>query len=487
MKILYFSLLLAIALLLINPLSARADIAPPDQPSGANPLPGNEPTLVRMLAEEVLIDVLRNTPQSSLGQARVTANFTMQNLGREAETMAVRFPLTFFGQVSGDQDASSEIKEVKVRVDGRQVATRRVDYGWLDYPNSPWIEFEVTFPPGETLPIEVTYLQEGVGEYPYISFDYTLETGAGWDGTIGSADLIVRLPYDANSQNVIFDEQIGWAMTTPGGILDGREVRWHYEDLNPDYEHNLQVALVMPQVWRRVLDEQERIANNPEDGEAWGRLGKLYKEASRLRKGNRSDAGGQELHQMSVQAYEKAVDLRPNDAAWHAGFADLLWGHYYYEQYFLDQPDHGEMLRALQELDRALAIDPRQARAQEILLDISFAVPEAVARQEEGFTISWLTATPTNRPSATPETVEPTQLAPSITPAPSATATSVPVTPTVLRETPTQPQTSPAQVTLTPPENIPQAGRGGGLCGGAALLPLGVIVWASRRKGRYSK
>ena len=482
MKTIRFSLLLVLALLLIYPLPVRADIAPPDWPSGANPLPGNAATRVRMLSEEVLIDVLGRAPQSSLGQARVTARFTMLNLGDQDERMPVRFPLTFFGQSPGDPVPSSELKDVKVKVNGRPTATRRVEYSWLDEPASPWAEFDVTFPPGVEVPVEVTYLQEGAGEYPFISLEYTLETGAGWDGTIGAADLVVRLPYEASPQNVIFDEQIGWSQTTPGGVFDGREVRWHYEDLEPGWEHNLQVSLVMPPAWRRVLDEQANVERNPADGEAWGRLGKLYKEISRLRRGYRSDPGGQALYRLSLDAYEQALELLPEDAAWHAGFADLLYGHYYYDQYFLDQPDHRELLRALEHLDRALALDPRQEKALAVIEDMSYAMPEAVIFEDDRYELLWLTATPTRLPSETPEPAISTPVLPGSTPAPGAKPSPEPVTQTAPARSPTLALPSPAQVTLTPPESPPQPGPAGGLCGGAALLPLGVAVGIGVRR-----
>ena len=49
----------------------------------------------------------------------------------------------------------------------------------------------------------MSYTVNGYGYYPQIAFDYVLETGAGWNGTIGSADIIVDLPYDASDLNVL--------------------------------------------------------------------------------------------------------------------------------------------------------------------------------------------------------------------------------------------------------------------------------------------
>src|SRR5512133_908692 len=79
--------------LLALPSTAGADIAPPAQPPGSNPVPGTEQTQVRMVSETVILEVQGITPKNSLGQAKVGATFIMRNLGESAEQMAVRFPV----------------------------------------------------------------------------------------------------------------------------------------------------------------------------------------------------------------------------------------------------------------------------------------------------------------------------------------------------------------------------------------------------------
>jgi hypothetical protein len=89
-RILPFFLVLII--LIINPIPVCADVAPPEQLPGVNPIPGSEGTHVRLIAETVLIDIQERVPENVLGTAKVTASFTMQNLGTSDEAMAVRFP-----------------------------------------------------------------------------------------------------------------------------------------------------------------------------------------------------------------------------------------------------------------------------------------------------------------------------------------------------------------------------------------------------------
>lgn len=454
------TLLLAFLILwLALPAPARADVAPPGQPPGSNPQPGDELTQVRMLAETVLIEVQARAPEGSLGRALVTADFTMHNLGAEAETMAVRFP------IAADSGFSTypEILGLIVEVDGRTIPIRRTTgpdpvYGGADVP---WAEFDVTFPPGADVLIRVRYTLEGSGEYPFIAFYYILATGAGWKGSIGSADVILRLPYEASLQNVIFETEIGWATTTPGGVLEGREVRWHFEDLEPTQADNMQIALVMPSAWERALAERANLAANPDDGEAWGRLGKLYKEITFLRRDYRRDAGGLELYTLSVEAYERAVSLLLDDALWHAGFADLLAFHALYAAY-AGEDVTAEAVRAMQEIQAALALKPDDPKVREIADEIFWTFNghpfEGAVREEGGeYVFLWLTATPTPRPSATAEEASPT---PTVEP----TATRAPA------RTSAPPATSPA----APSAGLP-------LCGGA-LLPLALLVARRRRR-----
>ena len=76
-KSLTICLIMTFALLML-PSSALADVAPPVNPPGSNPQPGTENTQVRMLAETVLIEIQST---AELGSARVTADFSMRNLG----------------------------------------------------------------------------------------------------------------------------------------------------------------------------------------------------------------------------------------------------------------------------------------------------------------------------------------------------------------------------------------------------------------------
>ena len=398
-RIFRFAVVILVMAVTSVPFDVRADVAPPANPPGANPGAGTEGT-------------------------QVTADFTMRNLGSETERMAVRFPLS----ADNGFGAFPEISDLRVKVNGRDVSTRRVmeeDPVW-GADLAPWAAFDMTFPPNQDVQIQVTYTIQGTGEYPYVAFNYIFHTGEGWKDSIGAADLIVRLPYEANPFNVILDEQTGWSLTTPGGVFEGNQIKWRFENLEPTRENDFEISLIMPSAWTKALNERRNVQNNPNDGEAWGRLGKLYKEMFFFRRGFRHDAGGQEIYQLSVEAYERAVTLLPDDALWHAGFADLLAIHAYYASWEGGDAT-AEALRSMQEIDIALGLAPNDPKVKEIAEKIYFFFPDAVELLESGYEFLWLTATPVLptptfapalEPTSTPEATSTAPLAETAVPIP---------------------------------------------------------------------
>ena len=104
-------------------------------------------------------------------------------------------------------------------------------------------------------------------------------------------------------------------MTSPGATLNGHELRWHYENLEPTSKNNLEVSLIWPNDWQGLLAKQQTVEKNPNDGEAWGQLGKAYKELIFYHHDMRQDEGGEEMYRNSVVAYDKAYPPATTAAA----------------------------------------------------------------------------------------------------------------------------------------------------------------------------
>lgn len=422
--------------LLAIPSAVKADIAPPAQPPGSNPAPGTEQTQVRMVSETVILEVLGDTPKDSLGQAKVSATFIMRNLGDAAEQMAVRFPVG----ASDGRGNMPEIKEMSVSVDGKRVSTRAIsgeDPGGMSGA-VPWIEFDVTFAPGVDVPIQASYLLEAAGEQPFVWFNYVFSTGAGWKGTIGSAVLFVRFPYEVSELNVLPNVNGGVVEMVEGHKFSANELKWVFNDFEPAAKDNFSITMAAPKLWQELLREQAWVSRNTWDGESWGRVGRLSKVLafSSRRRGFRAweisnDRGAQALYQMSVEAYENAVRLEKLDQLWHAGFADLL-GYYAYYAGIEGIDTMPETLRALEEMDMALRLARKDERVLEVANELTFYVNGGMVQNGNGYDFPWLTATPTTTstatavpPTETPQvdTVTATLVRPSETPQPSATAT----------------------------------------------------------------
>ncbi len=462
--------LLVLLASMLTPLRARADVAPPEQPPGASIVPGRENTQVRMIAETVTLTVLPKPATLQLAQATTEAVFTMRNLGTETETMQARFPLTFWNDRDDGFGNFPEISDIKIFVNGNGVPTQRINADFtgaagVAYQQAPWAAFDVSFPPNSDVTITVRYTSNGYGYEPNVAFRYILETGAGWHGTIGSADVVVKLPYPASEENVIKEsESVGFGETSPGMQMVENTVRWHFEDFEPTAENNISVLLAVPSYWQKVLDWRAHVEQDPNDGEIWGQLGKAIKEVNRASKGYpREDAGGQKLYQEAVLAYEKAVTLLPNDALWHYGFADLLWTHTFFAN--MGKPTDVETIaRLASALNQSLTLNPKDQKVKDLADEVSRTYPWAIRQTDDGYDYPVLTATPTNIPAT-------------VTPSPEASSTPQPQ----IMPTQTPPPVTATDAPLSPTP-APQAGLP--LCGGAGaiVLPALAAFWFASKK-----
>ncbi len=438
-----FAVLVIVLSMLAAPASSvHADVAPPEQPPGSNPQPGAETTQVRMVSETVTLDILSIVPAGSLGQALVNASFTMRNLGSAAESMAVRFPLG----VADERSGNARINDFKVKVDGKSAVLREITGNdpYYDFGTVPWVEFDVVFPPEKDVNILVNYTLEAGGETPFSMFSYVFSTGAGWNGTIGSAALVVRFPYEVSELNVLPSYRADEANLVQDHKLSPMELKWTWTEFTPERGDNFEITTVTPSLWRKTLVLEAQLAETPNDGESWGMLGKLYKSfafnsrGKGFRFGNiTGDAGASALYERSLAAYEKAVTYKPLDAQWHAGFADLLMYHAYFAG-LEGISNTAEMIRGLGELDTALKLAPQDAKVLEIAEQDAWYAGDGMAKEGERYTFPWLTATPapTAKPIGTEigtVTLEPPTPEATTTNQPKATSTPV-VTPTTARD-----------------------------------------------------
>lgn len=362
-------------LILALALPVLGDAAPPEQAPGSSIGPEGG-TQVRMVAEQVILDIRASERNRDSHYpraedrvvAQVSATFLMRNLGTAAEQMQVRFPL---------QDAShsyynypTDIEDFRVRVAGQPVATTTIS-GRLPSTKEDihWAAFPVLFPPGQEVTIEVSYLTRPTGYLPAARFGYLLETGAGWRDTIGSVDLIARLPYPASEENVLLgpDRTNAGAsyQTTPGGQFVGNEVRWHWDELEPTAANNLFINILVPQTWEQIMAGRAAVEARSDDAAAWLALAQAH--AAAVTNDFPTDSHDP-YAALSEQALARAVALSPDSAELHTQLAQLKWDHLMVQA--LLPPNHSILPSILAELHQTLTLDPTYEPALTLLAEI---------------------------------------------------------------------------------------------------------------------
>jgi hypothetical protein len=247
-----FSLVIA-CLLVINP--ALADVAPPSMPPGSNPSPDAQ-TKVQMSAESITFSVQEITDHSSayfvsdFSSAQVNGIFTMRNRGAADESMQVRFPLADPGGMGSGFFTYPEVLNFSASMDGLLKPTTVISLTNPQGDTEPpvrWAAFDVTFPVTRAVIISVSYSISPTGYLPDAIYAYVLSTGSGWAGPIGKADIALRLPYTATSENVVLDK------STRGARFVNGELRWRRLNLEPTAKDDWFVTLVSPNIWRDIV------------------------------------------------------------------------------------------------------------------------------------------------------------------------------------------------------------------------------------------
>lgn len=362
--------LLALTVWLAASSPARADVAPPPAAPGAALAP-EATTAVRMVAERVVLSVEAVEPKgASNGLASdtmvgtVEADFTLRNDGEAPETMAVRFPLWRDAfEVALPDGFAAEVDGAAVAVatvdgSGTPIATGRTSGS--DRPAQGWASFPVTFAPGVDTRIVVRYRVALTGYPPYGTFHYVLDTGAAWAGVIGDAEVVVRLPHPIDKANVALDADSMWDTgPQPAGFaVEGNDVVWRFDDLEPTEADNIRLTVLDPAVWQAIGAARAAAANTPESVESWRALGTALNAALYTSRdvGVVTVADSEALAAEARAAFERALARAPDDVETLVAYAlhvDGAAGVLFYADF---EPD----ARAI--IDRALAAAPDDPR-----------------------------------------------------------------------------------------------------------------------------
>lgn len=308
---------------------ARADVGVPPAHPGYSLSPGDLVTNVQMVSEEVVI-VINEDPF----KASVEAVFHMRNNGTEDEEIEVWFPfgerLTYSKGLSliQVQDFQTWVENEKMDITIEQ----------SDEWNLIWAHWPVTFPADTPVMIRVSYeLSPDFLSQPFWfgGFHYILETGAGWQGVIEKAEIIVQTPYPLD----VLDDLLGINYlfhASPGGFsVNPSGVQWLFNDLEPTEADNINFSMLSPENWRAIYESYLALESNPDKWETHESLARGLsswigtKEAAELN-GDTAAAGEiTELIELAGNSYKKVLELSPPDKS---RYISAL-------HYFMDYPD----------------------------------------------------------------------------------------------------------------------------------------------------
>lgn len=319
--------------------------------------------MVQMMSERVVIDL--RPPWSDGIDADVTANFVMRNQGTVDEQMDVGFPLNGPGDMNPD-GSITKLRNLTVKINGLSITPQYTSEDkWLtnkdqDVVAGDWAVFNVLFPAGKDVAIEVNYKQPPKYVAPMTEYDYILISGAGWYGPIGRGDIIFRLPYTILKGENFFDaEYVNGQDWLSSGIIVENEARWHFENLEP--RRDWSVNVIRPKDWEAVLSARQAVISNQYDAKLWLELGEAYSYSSKEAGGklcNHSDA--------AITAYQQSVALKPDWAEAHALLAGEYYCAYWDSNFTSSGLDLNLQQAAFQELSVALALDPNNQAALDL-------------------------------------------------------------------------------------------------------------------------
>jgi hypothetical protein len=357
--------LLGVLLALIIPSPVQADVGvQPVLPGGSNIEP-EEQTPIQMSAELVTMKVRSATeadntiiqlnPQTYGIQykpvwysavAEVTAEFTMTNPTSDSVSLTAWFPLasaleSVSWQLNPDESVPY-IASFHVAVDGNSL-----DYSVSELPNPkgadkpqlPWASFLVTFPAGQETRIQVHYLLPLVQAIKgnALALYYVFQTGAGWAGPIGQAELVLNLPYPASDGTLVRvlpgSLRIPYASAYPqvaipsGGVMKGSQARWTWTNFEPTSQDDFAVWLMDPALWKQLEADQAAVQADSSNGLAWLKLASLYRTLATSGYNSPSIFNTTYLP-LSLEAFQKAAYLLPDHPVPHAGLALVTLAQY---------------------------------------------------------------------------------------------------------------------------------------------------------------
>jgi len=94
-------------------------------------------------------------------------------------------------------------------------------------------------------------------------------------------------------------------------------------DLEPTAEDDFKLRLLLPANWEAIEQGRAAVSADEQSGEAWLALGKAYRKAVHSRGSSLDQDFGEYYLPLTIEAFEKAAELMPENAEAHVGLAEM--------------------------------------------------------------------------------------------------------------------------------------------------------------------
>ncbi len=206
--------------------------------------------------------------------------------------------------------------------------------GGADKPDLPWASFPLVFPAGKDTIIHVSYTVplSPAAKGSEVALYYVFQTGSGWAGPIGQADLVVNLPYPATAETIADNPKISLPYGGIGQIstglpksvvVNGNQARWSWTNFEPAPEDDFAIWLLKPGAWEGLQTARDAVKSDPGNGKAWLNLATVYHSLSALPFSNATQLFSPIFLPQAVEAYQKVAALLPDHPAPHTGLGLL--------------------------------------------------------------------------------------------------------------------------------------------------------------------
>lgn len=219
-----------IILIALSPSIVRADGVEVEVIKGYTVIPVQNHA-VRMLSEEV--KMFPAEKQNEINESvQVNANFIFENLSDKKIEMKMGFPFFLSDNPRGFK---SWIQGQPVKVEKRPMGGKGEIV--LQHERSGYIlhmyVWDISFAPHEKKEVKVEYVG-GWGNAltpAEFYFIYVTETGALWSGTIGKADIYLKL--SSADMKMLNNPNYKLRASPSGYVLKGDQLEWHFENWKP--------------------------------------------------------------------------------------------------------------------------------------------------------------------------------------------------------------------------------------------------------------